>query len=156
MRRCRVAQNSRVDSEVTSFAVRLPKRHLTSISKEFPIISLADALSCARAPYVGLEGPVAICPQRPFLIFLVPVTWQTPWRPFMGVVVHALVLLVSPPIMICTVSITAESCQQACIHPATNLCSRPYSLMLLSCPDGTAVTMVAWLLFRTHTCSIFF
>lgn len=93
----------RVYPEVTSFAVRLPDRNVTCIVEEPPIICSADPLSRAGAPYVGLEGPVAICPERPLFIFLAPMTWQTSWRPFMRMVIHALVELISPPVMICRI-----------------------------------------------------
>ena len=94
----------RVNPEVSAFGVWFPDRHVACIIKVAPIIRFADPLSCAGAAYVGLEGPVAICPQRPFLIFLSPVTWQASWRPFMWMVIHALIQLISPPVMICTVS----------------------------------------------------
>lgn len=81
-----------------------PDRHVACIIEEAPIIRFADPLSGARAAYVGLERPVAIRPKRPFLVFLSPVTWQTSWRPFMWMVIHALIQLISPPVMICTVS----------------------------------------------------
>jgi len=99
----------RVNPEVSAFGVWFPDRHVACIIKVAPIICFADPLSCAGAAYVGLEGPVAICPQRPFLIFLSPVTWQASWRPFMWMVIHALIQLISPPVMICTVSY-CQSC----------------------------------------------
>ncbi len=94
----------RVNPEVSAFGVWFPDRHVACIIKVAPIIRFADPLSCAGAAYVGLEGPVAIYPKRPFLIFLSPVTWQASWRPFMWMVIHALIQLISPPVMICTVS----------------------------------------------------
>lgn len=94
----------RVHSEVSPFIVWLPKRHFTGIAKKLPIVCLADPLSCARAPYVGLEGPVPICPQGPFLVFLVPVARQAPWGSLMGVIVHALILFIPPPVVVCTAS----------------------------------------------------
>jgi len=65
----------RVNPEVSAFGVWFPDRHFACIIEVAPIIRFADPLSCAGAAYVGLEGPVAICPQRPFLVFLSPVTW---------------------------------------------------------------------------------
>ena len=99
----------RVNPEVSAFGVWFPDRHVACIIEVAPIIRFADPLSCARAAYVGLEGPVAICPKRPFLVFLSPVTWQASRRPFMWMVIHALIQLISPPIMICTVSF-CQSC----------------------------------------------
>ncbi len=99
----------RVNPEVSAFGVWFPDRHVACIIKVAPIIRFADPLSCAGAAYVGLEGPVAICPKRSFLIFLSPVTWQASWRPFMRMIIHALIQLISPPIMVCKVSF-CQSC----------------------------------------------
>ena len=93
--------DSRVDPKVATFGLWLPYRHVTSITEEPSIICFADPLSRARTSYVGLEGPVAIYPERPFFIFLGPMTRQTSWGPLMWMIVHALVQLISPPVMIC-------------------------------------------------------
>lgn len=102
----------RVNPKVSAFGVWFPDRHVACIIKVAPIIRFADPLRCAWAAYVGLEGPVAICPQGPLLIFLSPVTWQASWCPFMWMVIHALIQLISPPVMICTVSL-CQSCLTA-------------------------------------------
>lgn len=94
----------RVDPKVAPFRIRFPQRHGTCIVKKPSVVCLANPLSRAGAPYVGLEGPVAICPEGPLFVFLGPVTRQTPWRPFMWVVIAALIQLIPPPVVVCSIS----------------------------------------------------
>lgn len=100
----------RVDPKVAPFCVRLPQRHGACTIKKPSVVCLADSLSRAGAPYVGLEGPVAICPERPLFVFLSPVTRQTPWRPFVWMIIAALIQLIPPPVVICSVSQVLGMC----------------------------------------------